>query len=330
MKKRMWILGAVMLFVFSGCANRATDEATEDQALTGTEIYEDQETEESTDDLPAQSEDIQSDEQDDEGMDEDPESVDDGKSYASTRDFPYETIQTVDTEVYEALKCAYEQVDFSVEYKSANMETDSGYIDAYCRLIGSGMEKIDRNFDPHEYIYYVFDADGDTMPEICLWKYATYIFKYDAAKDEIYLWYEIDSPWEQIWGTDKLGWNWEGMRYSMCELDQNGDVVSGVCFMEEATWSNGKETFLVTMPFDRADDEKFILTEEMKKEAYYSAEDQLFYFPVTKEQYGELTEPFFEAEQLADQGRKKVGHTYDELVGNQLCETCAGLQALYL
>lgn len=69
MKKRMWILGAVMLFAFSGCANRATDEATEDQALTGTEIYEDQKTGESTDDLPVQSEDIQSDEQDDEEVD---------------------------------------------------------------------------------------------------------------------------------------------------------------------------------------------------------------------------------------------------------------------
>ncbi len=78
----------------------------------------------------------------------------------------------------------------------------------------------------------------------------------------------------------------------MCELDQNGDTVSGVYFMEEAAWSNGKVTFLVTMPFDLSDDQKFVWTEKMENEAYYSQEDDLLFFPVLKEQYQQLTKQF--------------------------------------
>lgn len=252
------------------------------------------------------------------------------KSFDSTRDFPYENMQAVSDEVYEVLKDAYGKMDFSVEFKGGNIEDNSEYIYAGLKRTEQEMKKIDEHFDPHEYIYYVFDMDGDSLPEICVWKYMTYIFKYDAEEDKVHLWHEIKSPWEQVFGTNKLGWNWEGMRCSMCELDQNGDTVSGVYFMEEAVWSKGKETFLVTMPFDLSDDQKFVWTEKMKSEAYYSREDDLFFFPVTKEQYQELTKRFYEAETLADQERKKVGYTYDELSGKKMCEQCTKMKALYL
>lgn len=252
------------------------------------------------------------------------------KSFDSTRDFPYENMQAVSDEVYEVLKDAYGKMDFSVEFKGGNIEDNSGYIYAGLKRTEQEMKKIDEHFDPHEYIYYVFDMDGDSFPEICVWKYMTYIFKYDAEEDKVHLWHEIKSPWEQVFGTNKLGWNWEGVRCSMCRLDQNGDTVSGVCFMEEAAWSNGKETFLVTMPFDLSDDQKFVWTEKMENEAYYSREDDLFFFPVTKEQYQELTKRFYEAETLADQERKKVGYTYDELSGKIMCEQCTKMKALYL
>ncbi len=252
------------------------------------------------------------------------------KSFDSTRDFPYENMQAVSDEVYEVLKDAYGKMDFSVEFKGGNIEDNSGYIYAGLKRTEQEMKKIDEHFDPHEYIYYVFDMDGDSLPEICVWKYMTYIFKYDAEEDKVHLWHEIKSPWEQVFGTNKLGWNWEGVRCSMCRLDQNGDTVSGVCFMEEAAWSNGKETFFVTMPFDLSDDQKFVWTEKMENEAYYSREDDLFFFPVTKEQYQELTKRFYEAETLADQERKKVGYTYDELSGKKMCEQCTKMKALYL
>ena len=252
------------------------------------------------------------------------------KSFDSTRDFPYENMQVVSDEVYEVLKDAYGKMDFSVEFKGGNIEDNSEYIYAGLKRTEQEMKKIDEHFDPHEYIYYVFDMDGDSLPEICVWKYMTYIFKYDAEEDKVHLWREIKSPWEQVFGTNKLGWNWEGVRCSMCRLDQNGDTVSGVCFMEEAAWSNGKETFLVTMPFDLSDDQKFVWTGKMKSEAYYSREDDLFFFPVTKEQYQELTKRFYEAETLADQERKKVGYTYDELSGKKMCEQCTKMKALYL
>ena len=239
-------------------------------------------------------------------------------------------MQVVSDEVYEVLKDTYGKMDFSVEFKGGNIEDNSEYIYAGLKRTEQEMKKIDEHFDPHEYIYYVFDMDGDSLPEICVWKYMTYIFKYDAEEDAVHLWHEIKSPWEQVFGTNKLGWNWEGMRCSMCELDQNGDTVSGVYLMEEAAWSNGKETFLVTMPFDLSDDQKFVWTEKMENEAYYSREDDLFFFPVTKEQYQELTRRFYEAETLTDQERKKVGYTYDELSGKKMCEQCTKMKAIYL
>ena len=29
---------------------------------------------------------------------------------------------------------------------------------------------------------------ADSLPEICVWKYMTYIFKYDAEEDAVHLW----------------------------------------------------------------------------------------------------------------------------------------------
>ena len=73
------------------------------------------------------------------------------------------------------------------------------------------------------------------------------------------------------------------------------------------------------------------MTQEMKEQAYYSEEEDLYFFNVTEEQYHELTEDFFEANDISEEKLKTIGYTYDELFGNgTLCETCNSNKAIYL
>ena len=48
---------------------------------------------------------------------------------------------------------------------------------------------------------------------------------------------------------------------------------------------------------------------------YYDEGQQLYYFSVTKEEFEELTEEYFKAEQESKQNIKEVSHTYEEILG---------------
>ena len=52
----------------------------------------------------------------------------------------------------------------------------------------------------------------------------------------------------------------------------------------------------------------------MQDQAYYVKDTGLYYFRVTKEQYEQLTEAYFQAEAEAAQNIKKVRYTYDEVI----------------
>lgn len=273
------------------------------------------------------------------------------RSYDSFRDFPYENMDFIDEETFTFFKEVYGNIDFYGEFEMGDLTLYDAYIKAYKKLVCNEIpfiapetgeehyieEYIDpavyggQIFDPHEFVYYLVDMDGDDTPELCVWKYSTYIFKYDASHGKMILWDTIDSSWERIHGTGELCWNWEGTRHTLCRLDENGEIIFGVYFMEEATWSNGKETFMVTVPFYADENKKIEITQEMKDQAYYSEEEDLYFFNVTEEQYHELTEDFFEAHDISEEKLKTIGYTYDELFGNgTLCETCNSNKALYL
>ena len=49
----------------------------------------------------------------------------------------------------------------------------------------------------------------------------------------------------------------------------------------------------------------------MQDQAYYVKDTGLYYFRVTKEQYEQLTEAYFQAEAEAAQNIKKVRHIYE-------------------
>ena len=55
--------------------------------------------------------------------------------------------------------------------------------------------------------------------------------------------------------------------------------------------------------------------QENKKDAYYVEEDDSYYFRVNEEEFNQLTEDYFEAERIAEEGIKDVSFSYDELFG---------------
>lgn len=166
-------------------------------------------------------------------------------------------------------------------------------------------------YNPNEFTYYLFDMDGDGNPELCIWNYATFVFKYDMQSKEMILWLSTGSPSERIHGTQTLRWDWDGVRHTLCRLDESGEVAFGVYFMEEATWSNGKVAFMVTVP--SYEDKEIEITMKMKKQAYFNEEDGLYYFNVTEAQYDELTKDYFQAREKSEEELEKVTYTYEEL-----------------
>lgn len=255
------------------------------------------------------------------------------RSYESHREFPYDDMEFVDNTIFSWIEEAYTSIEYDAEFEMGDLNTYDSYLNAYNRLVNNeitfsyrekyeefylceyGEMKVrgEEIFEPSEYEYYFLDMDGDEKPELCIRKYSTYIFKYDEKSDEIRLWHEISSPWERIYGTGALYCDWEGVQHSLCKLNENAEVEFGVYFCEESTWSNGNETHLVTLPFYADESKQIDITLDMKKQAYYSEEDGLYYFKVTPEQYKEITSEYFEGCELAEEELKKVTYTYEEL-----------------
>ena len=167
----------------------------------------------------------------------------------------------------------------------------------------------------------------DGMPELCIWRSLTYIFKYEYESGEVFLWNETETPWEKIIGTRKFWWNWEGVQYSLCEVDEEGELLMGVFFLVEY-WNEENILYLLTIPQYTEEERQIDITKEMKEQAYFSEEDQLYMFRVTEDQFNELAGEFYEAGELAEEKIKEVSYTYDELFGNkELCEKCVEVRS---
>lgn len=118
-----------------------------------------------------------------------------GRSYESFRDFPYENMDFVDVETFEFLKGIYKSIDFYGEFEMGDFSLYDQYIEEYRKLVDNevtftvpeteeefylkeyGPLKIGGSeIDPHEYVYYLFDMNGDGTPELCIWNYATLFY----------------------------------------------------------------------------------------------------------------------------------------------------------
>lgn len=259
----------------------------------------------------------------------------DPRTYNSHRDFPYDTMKFVDDETYAFLKEAYDAIDFYGEFKTGDQKLYKRYIAKYKALVKNEVpfynEEEDKNvylseykltgyaadYDPRRYEYYLFDMDDDDTPELCIrdTSHVTYVFKYDAVSDEIVLWMEFPSHNEMLHGTRKIQWDWDGMRYGIYELDENGEVTFDVYFLIEATWSNGNETYMLTVPSYNG--KPIDIPDEMKAQAYFSEENGMYHFKVTEEQFDEITEDYFKAHEQSKEAIKKCKYTYDDLFGSK-------------
>ncbi len=257
------------------------------------------------------------------------------RSYESHRDFPYENMDFVDDATYAFLKKIYDEIDFYGEFQTGDLSVYDEYIKAYKKLLNNEIPFVIQDsfflpeigeshymedystirrgdeYNPNEFTYYLFDMDGDGSPELCIRNVSTYIFKYDTQTEKMILWLSIGSSYERIHGSKLLRWDWEGVRHTMCKLDENGEIVFGIYFLEEAFYSNGKVAFMVTVPF--YEDREIDITMEMKKQAYFSEEDGIYFFNVTEDQYNELTKEYFQAWEQAEEELEKITYTYEEL-----------------
>ncbi len=257
------------------------------------------------------------------------------RSYDSHGDFPYENMDFVDDATYAFLKKVYDEIDFYSEFELGDLTVYDEYIEAYRKLLNSEISFVVQDssflpqigesyymrdystirsgdeYDPNEFTYYFFDMDGDGNPELCIHYRGTYVFKYDMQSKEMILWLCANGLYERIHGTLSLGNDWEGVRHWLCRLNASGEVVFKVYFLSEGCWSNGKGTFMVTVP--SYEDKEIEITMEMKKQAYFSEEDGRYYFNVTEAQYDELTKGYFQAWEKSEEELKKVTYTYEEL-----------------
>ena len=258
------------------------------------------------------------------------------RSYDSHREFPYGNMEFVDEKTYAYLKKTYDEIDFTGEFQIGNLDIYDEYKEEFKKMLNneitfteletgeeyyineySGLKAYgDEEFDPGEFRYYLFDMDGDDTPELCIWDGETYIFKYYSDLGEMALWLEIPSPNEQIHGTKVLDWNWEGVRYSLSRMDERGEYVFWVYFLEEASWSNGIVTYMVALPFYEG--KQMEMPKEMEKQGYFSEEDGLYLYQVTEEQFYELTQDYFDACKRSEKEKEKVTFTYDELFGAEV------------
>lgn len=264
------------------------------------------------------------------------------RSYDSTNDFPYENMDFVDDTTYAFLKETYDEIDFYGEFQTGDLSVYDEYIEAYRKLLNNEIPFIVQDsyyrpeigesfymreyseirsgdeYDPNEFTYYFFDMDGDGNPELCIYDRGAYVFKYNMQSKEMILWQAVDGLWESIHGTLSLRNDYGGLRHWLCRLNAGGEMVFWVCFMEEATWSNGKVAYMVTLP--TYEDREIEITMDMKKQAYFSEEDGRYYFNVTEEQYDELTKNYFLASDQSEEELKKVTYTYDELFSDTTAE----------
>jgi len=254
------------------------------------------------------------------------------RSYESHREFPYEDMEFVDDEAFAFLKEAYEAIDFYGEFEIGDEELYGDYIKKYKKLVDNeipftidGKEYYlskykwlraysDEEYDPREFTYYLFDMDGDSTPELCIWNNATYVFKYDTVSDRIILWSSFESPNESIHGTKMVSWNWDGMRDGIYKFDEKGEMIFYVFFLVEATWSNGNDTYMLMVP--SYEGEPIEIPWKIKEQAYFSEENSSYHFKVTEEQFDQLTGDYFKACEQSEKNIKRVSYTYDELFEN--------------
>lgn len=229
-------------------------------------------------------------------------------------------------ETYQFIKAAYDEVDFIGEFEKGDLSLYDDYKNKYKRLIHNEVPFYDKESCEEVYIndfiddfaesmeyykYYFFDVDEDDAPELTItFPSHQYVFDYDYKTDEYAMWYPMEG-WYFMTGSRKVLWWWEGMLCAYYQLDQKGEEECYTFFFQHIQRHN--KPCLVMIPEYADENKKIEIPEEMKSEGIYTRIGGNWYFRVTDEQYGDLFRPYGEAYDLAEEKKKEVTYSYEEL-----------------
>ena len=273
-------------------------------------------------------------------------------SIANTKleDIPY-----ADDEVFQMIRDNYGKIDFLGEFEKGNEEVYDSYKKQYHKLLKCEAPFFDKltqkeyyinefremnysfppeliygggysdTYDPHNYLYYFFDMDSDGMPELCVTNGIrfVYILKYLPASDSFILWYEIPPSWTRLLGSRKLsfGGGTSPIQHAFCSLDQNGEEEYFLWFYIEGyhnTKKNQDDVLYMLTLAEFADESKNTeISGNMKNQSVVGTTlHGQYYFRLTKKQWDELTNDYYEACDSTEEKIKEVSFTYDELFGS--------------
>ncbi|MCL2147594.1 MAG: hypothetical protein FWH52_07285 [Synergistaceae bacterium] len=264
-----------------------------------------------------------------------------------------EDIKNVDDDTFKIIKEAYSKIDFFGEFEKGHDELYGFYARQYLRLLNCEVTFFDKytqesyylfefremdytwdhqvpiygqglsdTYDPNNYLYYYFDVDIDGEPELCITNGSrfVYIFKYNLDFDIFTLWFEIPPSHLALLGSRKL-WLSSGtspLHMAYYQLDQNGDYEISAEFSVEGyhnTLTNQDDVmYSLSLPVYISSTNDKELSDSIKDLMFTRYNERLSYFRVTKEQWEEITNDYFKARVLAEEGIAEIIYTYQELL----------------
>lgn len=249
----------------------------------------------------------------------------------------YENIRCLNDEEFDYIKEVYEKIEFSHEFKKGNTEDYNYYLEQYKKLLEeevgfldpklqeefyiSKFGELSHDYDKGKYLYYFFDMNGDDSPELCISDGTrfVYIFSYEPISEKIILWENLNTTYVKLLGSLKVYYMRPGaidLKNEFIQLNCDGIQECSVMFFEKGFVSKENETaYMVSFPEGETEDAKHSFLKENKDIAYLGVNNDIPFFRVTKEQYNELTDDYFESIKLSRESIKEVTFTYEELFG---------------
>lgn len=248
----------------------------------------------------------------------------DSLTYGSN--FDYDNSEFVSDYVYKKLKKAYDEIDFSGEFRGGDTKLYDLYKRKFAEVIlnKKTFYYSERN-NKEEYLYdedidptqifcslHILDFDGDNEPELCVNYRKAYVFKYLNNEDKVVLMTNSDGSWNRFYGTKKIYDEWEGIRYTYDIYDENYEIINEVKYYYTPV-REGFTCYMVAFPGTNRNQKKE-LDIDIQREGYDLENTDIIYFKVTEEQYYELTKKAYKRSMEADKELKKYEISYDELV----------------
>lgn len=242
-----------------------------------------------------------------------------------------------DEKTFQILKEACHRIEFHGGFKKGNIETYDYYKDKYAKLLSGEAEIMDNEvtnniygegYNLEHYRYdmtaltsastniYFFDMDEDNLPELCIAGISgTYIIKYIPETDRYIIWWGDMSSGGSIAGSRKIHYGSDESFYTYYELNEKGEVDFSAAFLIEVfgeyKYGDWEYFYMVSLPDVGNKTIRTVISKEMKKQSYITDKEE-YYFRVTKKQFKQLTEEYFEAYELSLRNRVDLSYFLPE------------------